>query len=75
MQRLHKYKILFEDNGGIDEVCTRCGKRLVTLKGKDGSIDNIKYGKEHMRDFLQPNDPLFEREFGKPIDINKPHND
>lgn len=73
MQRLHKYKVLYEDKGGIDEVCERCGKRLVTPKGDKGMIDNEAYRKEHIRDFLQPHDPRFEQEYGKPqLDVNNP---
>jgi len=64
MQHLHKYKTLYEDKGGIDEVCTRCGKRLITYKGFKGIIDNETYRKEHVRDFLQVNDPRFKQEYG-----------
>jgi len=67
MEHLHKYKVLDEGKSGILEVCTRsgCGKRLVTPKSPLGNIDNEIYRKEHQRDFLQPNDPRFEIEYGK----------
>ena len=61
---MHKYNIIKEDSDGILEVCERCKKRLVTKKGKNEVIDNVKYGKEHRRDILQVYDKEFEQEYG-----------
>lgn len=65
LKRPHKYKLLYEDEQGIDEVCIRCGKRLTTPKGFKGVIHNETYLKEHELDFMQKSDPRFEIEYGK----------
>lgn len=61
---LHRYRIIKETNSAIIEVCEQCKRKLITKKGKHGSIDNIKYLKEHRRDFLQPTNKMFKKEWG-----------
>lgn len=65
MEHLHRYKKIRETDNGIVEICSRCKKRLITNKGHNGAIDNKKYLKEHKRDFLQPKDKRFKKEWGE----------
>ena len=62
----HDYEVIREGEKGIREICRRCGKILITRKGHKGSIDNVRYLEEHRRDFLQPTNKLFEKEWGTP---------
>lgn len=69
MQHYHDYQKVSESIDGIVEICRECRKRLITKKGKDERIDNVKYLKEHARDFAQPTgrtSRLFRRFYGKP---------
>lgn len=66
MNHLHRYIVIRETNDGILEHCEACKKRLVTKKDRRGRIDNKAYLKEHERDFMQPSNPRFEYEWGKP---------
>ena len=73
MEHLPQYKKIKETTDGIVERCKTCKKRLITKKGEKGSIDNKAYLKEHARDFLQPKDKRFKKEWGeiKDFDILK----
>lgn len=62
---LHDYEVVREGERGIREKCVRCDYTLITRKCVDGSIDNMFYGKEHIRDFIQPHSRYYDREYGK----------
>ena len=70
MTHLCNFEPIIETADGIKEVCNECKRLLVTHKGHKGAIDNRKYLKEHQRDFIQPNDPLFNKYYGEDADIN-----
>ncbi len=62
----HDYEIIIDGKEFIKEVCKRCGKNLVTKKNRMGARESKEYMEEHIKDVLQPSNPLFEREYGKP---------
>ena len=41
------------------DICTECKKKLIYRKDKIGRIDNERYIKDHMRNYLQQGDPLY----------------
>ena len=53
-EHYHRYEKISENRDGIVEVCKTCGKRLITKKDRQGKIDNIVYGREHIADIAQP---------------------
>jgi len=62
--RLHRYKLILEDENVIMECCSRCKKRLLTDKKYGGKRSNLIYNDEHRRDMLQPGDVRYDREYG-----------
>lgn len=64
MTHLHNYIKIKETNDGILERCKTCKQRLLTKKGNKERINNKIYLKEHRRDFLQPKDKRFKKEWG-----------
>jgi len=58
---LHDYVVLNETPKRSREICTRCKRIDVFVKA-----DNQTYLKAHKRDFLQPWDRRFHREWGEP---------
>lgn len=54
MKHVHDLKHLFEDRGGIVEVCKTCKAKVKTRKGTDSRINNRQYLKEHVKDLAQP---------------------
>lgn len=63
-KHLCRYEIVKQTPSGLVEVCSICKKKLVTKKGPKGKIDNKKYLYEHKRDFLQPGDKDYDKEWG-----------
>ena len=59
---VHDYEPVKEDHKAIVEVCNRCKKKLITRK--NNKKDDLNYLKEHKRDVLQPDNPLFKKEYG-----------
>lgn len=53
------------------EVCKRCKKRIFTKKDRDGRPNNKVYHAQHRRDFLQPNDKEFQREYTRDVNDYK----
>ena len=62
---LHDYKNIRDDAEVKIDVCCQCKKKLVTQKDKCGRIDNKIYLKEHRREFLQKNNPLYKKYYGE----------
>lgn len=60
---MHDYGGILTGPDGDVEVCKRCKKKLITLKGPTGRINNLKYLKEHERDTLQRRDPRYKYEY------------
>lgn len=60
---LHNYRMLYNQSDATVEVCVKCKRRLVTRKDQDGNADQFTWLREHERDFLQPTDPRFGREY------------
>lgn len=60
---LHDFRQIQETNKGFLERCTRCGKQVHF----PGSISNHVYLSYHIRSALQPNDPLFHREYPRAL--------
>jgi len=68
LSHYHNYVGVSENDDGVVEVCTECKHRLVTKKGRNGSIDNKKWLKEHVRDTCQPlnkTGKVFAKYYGK----------
>ena len=68
MKHVHDYEVLSESIDGIRERCKECGKILITTKGRNDRINNVKYLKEHARDFAQPTgrtSRLYKKIYGK----------
>ena len=64
---LCKFEPYAEDESLIAERCIQCGKRE-SYRKIDGRIDNPKYLRDHIRDFLQPSGPtenLFWHVYGR----------
>lgn len=55
---LHKFKFLEENPDGLTEMCQLCNK--VVFFPND--CDNISYLSWHLREALQPDNPLFSHE-------------
>lgn len=65
----HNTKVLADYPDATVEVCRDCGKDLIYNKAKDGTIDNARYYKEHLRDFAQPVGPtsgIYAKIYGVP---------
>jgi len=58
---LHDYHVLNETPKKTREICDRCKHIQVFVKA-----DNTKYFHAHRRDYLQPHDTRFHREWGEP---------
>lgn len=54
------------------ERCTFCGKRIIYNK-INGSVDQIQYGRDHVRDFLQPGAAAYEEIYGTSWRNRKPY--
>lgn len=61
----HEWETEYSNDECVREVCVRCGKILVS-KLKMNIDQNKEYLNEHKRDVLQPSNPIFEQEYGKP---------
>lgn len=51
--RFHDFKVVGDGKWGVLERCLLCGHYEEYKKGSDGSMDNVKYLKDHIRDFCQ----------------------
>lgn len=51
---LCKFKVIRDLPDALIEVCVSCGKKVCYNKAKDGTVDNSKYLRDHLRDTLQP---------------------
>lgn len=56
---LHDFAILSQQAHGLMERCNRCGLKMYFSK----DTPNYKYMEYHVRQALQPSDPLFLREY------------
>lgn len=63
-----KFIVTYESNTVHCEVCEFCGKKLEYRK-VEGRMDNRKYLRDHVRDFLQKKDnpELFRRMYGDKV--------
>ena len=67
--RLHNYELSKEDSKTLKETCTFCGHSVYWNKDKTGRLDNRRYARAHLRDFLQPHGrdhKLFLEVYGEP---------
>lgn len=51
--KYHDWVIVGEDEKSIGERCKLCGQNE-SYRKSDGRIDNVRYLKNHVRDFVQP---------------------
>jgi len=65
MNHLHDFVMIKYDAEIAIEICKECKKKVFYRKGRfDGRIDNVKYLKDHRRDFVQKGTPLWEKYWG-----------
>ena len=69
--RLHDLKTLVDTAEVKIDYCTECKEKFIYRKDKEGRIDNKQYLKDHMRNYLQRDDPLFKRYNDKPFDFEE----
>lgn len=66
MEHLHNCIILRDDAEVVIDFCQECKTKLIYRKCRhSGRIDNNQYLKDHELDFLQRNNPLWEKYWGK----------
>jgi hypothetical protein len=65
--RYHDFRQVLDNPEATVEVCRRCGCKEIYRK-VGGRIDNKKYLKDHLRDFVQPDGPsakIYEEIYGE----------
>lgn len=63
---LHRYEIVAEYHfppDAVKERCARCGKEIVHKIDPKGNANNFEYLKNHAREALVPQHPLFAHEY------------
>ena len=61
----HRMKVKMESAEANVEYCERCKEVFIFKKSKHGRIDNEYYREVHARDYIQPDNKLFTREYGE----------
>lgn len=60
----HKPKIILETSEVTKEYCEECKEEFIFKKSRHGRIDQEYYHDIHQREFLQPYQKEFEKEYG-----------
>lgn len=63
---LHRFKLQQQWPDCVQEVCEICGQEEF-FQVFDGRIDTLNYGDLHMRQWLMPQHPLYQREYPKAL--------
>lgn len=53
--KICNFEAVKEDSKTLKETCTFCQRSIYWNKDKFGRLDNRKYARFHIRDFIQPN--------------------
>lgn len=61
--KLCDFNVVFQNHEVQKESCSFCGKKML-YRVIDGKIDTAKYGRDHIRDFLQPGGQAYEEIYG-----------
>jgi hypothetical protein len=70
--KLCDFNVVFHNHEVQKERCSLCGKDMI-YNVIDGKIDQAKYGRDHVRDFLQPGGQAYEEIYGSSWRKRKPH--
>lgn len=62
------FQVFISNSEAQVEICENCGKKVCYYKDEKGRVDNTKYVRDHIRDYIQPygkNDNLFRKIYGE----------
>ncbi len=69
--KLCDFNVVLHNQEVQKESCSICGKTVI-YRIIDGKIDTAKYGRDHVRDFLQPGGRAYEEIYGSSWRKRKP---
>lgn len=71
-KKLCDFVLVVQDNACRLERCTFCGKKMA-YRIIEGKLDQSKYGRDHVRDYLQPGGQAYEEIYGSSWRKRKPY--